>query len=119
MNCTDLFSLIAIMLGRLRMSVDECIETYEDMMPKIFPIKKATGYMEKAGDWGHKVYNLFKDGELYGHRILENEIQKLIEKKLPKEGKDAPLLPKEGQANHGCRTYGFHSPTDLHQANIF
>ena len=36
---THFRSLIAIMLGRLGMSVDECIEAYEDLMGSIFGAK--------------------------------------------------------------------------------
>lgn len=36
---TDFKSLIAVMLGVLRMDIDTCIKAYCDMAPNIFPVE--------------------------------------------------------------------------------
>lgn len=60
-------SLIAIMLGRLRMGVKDCITFYEDTMDKVFK-------------GGRKVWNLAWKGEFYDASILEGCIKDLIRK---------------------------------------
>jgi patatin-like phospholipase/acyl hydrolase len=72
-DCFDLIGgtstggLIAIMLGRLRMSVDQCIKAYHELMPAIF---------EKA-----KHRYSFSKGKLQGRydgKALEDGIQRIL-----------------------------------------
>lgn len=61
-------SLIAIMLGRLQMSVDDCIQKYEDMVDEIF--KKSRFPVTLRG----KVQGRFNTD------VLTRKIQEVIEK---------------------------------------
>ncbi|KAF4471304.1 ankyrin repeat [Fusarium albosuccineum] len=50
---SSLFSLIAIMLGRLRMSIPECIEKYQELSAQVFKPKRNHNFLGKAKDmWG-------------------------------------------------------------------
>ena len=40
-SLTDMIRLIAIMLGRLEMDVDECISTYSELMKAVFEAKSS------------------------------------------------------------------------------
>jgi hypothetical protein len=62
------------MLGRLRMSIVECITTYQELMPKVF----GTGTVSKHIRFAAK-------GEFYDAKELENEIKRLIKEKLKDE----------------------------------
>jgi hypothetical protein len=62
------------MLGRLRMPIDECISTYQKLIPKIFDI----GGLRKNGNF------IFK-GEFYDAKELEKELKKLVKEKLKNE----------------------------------
>ncbi|OJD31457.1 patatin-like phospholipase [Diplodia corticola] len=75
---TSTGGLIAIMLGRLEMSIDECIEQYLKCMNKVFKDKSK---LRVAGQ-----------GQWYDEKPLEDAIQQLVQERLPKEGKDALLL---------------------------
>ena len=71
---TDSQSIIAIMLGRLRMSLDECIAEYADLSKKVFSERKhgASKEMFKASN-------------------LEAAVKGVIKKKLGDDLQDAPL----------------------------
>ncbi|KAK7687056.1 hypothetical protein QCA50_009556 [Cerrena zonata] len=70
---TSTGGLIAIMLGRLEMSIHQCIGTYRTMSAKIFGKRK--------GDW-------------YDHHVLEDAVKDLVKRYLgnPEE----PMRPMEG-----------------------
>jgi hypothetical protein len=61
------------MLGRLEMSVDECIERYKDLMEKVF-----------ATSWRNKVRTL-TNGAKYNETILESCIKQVVKEKLGDE----------------------------------
>jgi hypothetical protein len=69
------------MLGRLQMSIDECIKDYEVVMKKVFP----------AGTW--KKWNFITGGEFYDEKPLENAIREIVNRKL--KDPDAVLLEKD------------------------
>lgn len=66
-NHAESIRLVAIMLGRLEMTVDECIEAYLGMMDKIFTKK-------------HKRINLrnFRVQERFDHEVLEQAVKQII-----------------------------------------
>ncbi|KAI1130681.1 hypothetical protein F5Y10DRAFT_262831 [Nemania abortiva] len=66
---TSTGGLIAIMLGRLRMTVDECIEMYKQLSPKIF-----TKIHHSKVNWRGELQSRFD------HQALEKEIQLLLER---------------------------------------
>lgn len=73
--------LIAIMLGRLNMSVEQCIEAYTEMAGEIFGRKK------------HRFGFNFRlhEQEKYDSEILKRAIQTILKKK----GLDEDTLMKE------------------------
>lgn len=77
-------SLIAIMLGRLEMTVTECIAQYDNVMKEVFP---ETGDVKKA-------FNLATHGEFYDSTNLEKIIKNLIKDKLGDS--DVDLLDEKG-----------------------
>jgi len=68
------YSLNAVQLGRLRMSVDECIDNYPHMAEEIF----RTSRISFRGKWRSK----------YDKEKLRTEIEKIVQKKLPPITKD-------------------------------
>jgi hypothetical protein len=80
-------SLIAIMLGRLQMSIDECIAEYKDVMGKVFP----------AGAW--KKTRFLAKGEFYSEKPLEDAIQALVKRKL----KDSTAMLLESDEIIPCK----------------
>jgi hypothetical protein len=77
------------MLGRLQMTVAECIAQYDIVMKEVFP---ETGDIKKA-------FNLATHGEFYDSTNLENIIKKLIKDKLGDS--DIDLLDEKGP----CKMY--------------
>ena len=74
-------SLLAIMLGRLKMSVKECIAEYEVVMKEVFP----------AGAW--KTVRFARGKAFYDEKPLENAIKRIVAKKL--NDSDAKLLDED------------------------
>jgi patatin-like phospholipase/acyl hydrolase len=74
---TSTGGLIAIMLGTLRMNVDECITAYLALAPKIFPKESFIS--------GSKLIKLFKAGRgtaRFDATALEEEVKKLVRRCL-------------------------------------
>ena len=76
------------MLGRLKMTVHECIEKYQGFMTKVL----------NAGRWG-KNMQFVRKGEFYDASVLEGVIKDLIREKL---GKNDVELLYEGDP---CKMY--------------
>ena len=74
---TSTGGLIAIMLGRLRMNIDDCIVEYENLGSKIFAHPR----------WFHYRTALFWAREKYDHKILKNVISEVVDNKVPKINK--------------------------------
>jgi patatin-like phospholipase/acyl hydrolase len=80
---TSTGGLIAIMLGTLRMSVDDAIESYLAFAPKIFPKE---GFVS-----GNRLTKLFKGVRgttRFDATALENEVKKMVAKYLKQDGDD-------------------------------
>lgn len=86
---TSTGGLIAIMLGRLAMSVSECIDEYKLMLPAVFT------KVHHTVDIRRRVQGRFD------HEALENGVQYLLKRR----GMDENALFKENSAARGCRTY--------------
>lgn len=69
-------SLNAIMLGRLRMTVDQCIANYSNMATKIFSFPRL-----QIKGWPHTKHD---------SRRLEAEIKQIVATRLAREGGRAP-----------------------------
>jgi patatin-like phospholipase/acyl hydrolase len=86
---TSTGGLIALMLGRMRLTIDECIAAYEEMSPHIFTKL-------------HHRINL-RNGETQGrfdHEALEKGVKSL----LMKHGFDPDELLKEKLVMGSCKT---------------
>ena len=95
---TSTGGLIAIMLGSLRMNVDECIDAYLALAPKIFPKK---GFLSD-----NKLSRLFKAvrGTVrFDATTLEEEVKMLVTRHL----KQDPDIVFDKIQSHGksCRVY--------------
>jgi hypothetical protein len=92
---TSTGGLIALMLGRLRMTVDQCIEAYEDMTPDVFTKVH------------HRVK--LKNGESQGrfdHGAMEEHIKTLLTERLFKSDE----LLKDSHVVGSCKTWVFVQP---------
>lgn len=76
------------MLGRLQMTIDECIQKYNEFMRDVF----------KQGFFG-KNARLATQGEFYDASELESVVKKLIREKLGRD--DVKLLDENGP----CKMY--------------
>lgn len=77
------------MLGRLKMTVQECIDEYNNVMAKVFIPK-----------WGVTKLGLaIVKGEAYDHTILEKIIKDLVRRRLGNE--EAQLL--DMSAENTCK----------------
>jgi len=85
---TSTGGLIAIMLGRLKMSVSECIAEYEAFARKIF----------QTGFFGKKAH-FVTSGTFYDGGILEGVIKDIIGRKIGNQ--DAKLLDEE----NNCKVF--------------
>jgi patatin-like phospholipase/acyl hydrolase len=79
---TSTGGLIAIMLGTLRMSVDEAIDSYLDFAPKIFPKE---GFV--SGNRLTKLLKGVRGTARFDATALENEVKKMVAKYV-KQGYD-------------------------------
>ena len=79
------------MLGRLKMSIGECITAYESMASKIF----SAGVL-------NKIEHGSNTGALYSPEVLENCVKDLIKKHLGSE--DAPMRDPHDPVD-GCKVY--------------
>ena len=90
---TSTGGLISIMLGRLRMSIDDCIAEYETLGLKVFAHPR----------WFHLRSPLFWPRDKYDHRSLEKAIKDVINGRSPYvAGGDKSFASDESR----CRTYG-------------
>lgn len=90
---TSTGGLISIMLGRLRMSIDDCITEYETLGHKVFAHPR----------WFHFRSPLFWLRDKYDHRSLEKAIRDVIDRRSPfVDGGDKNFASDENK----CRTYG-------------
>jgi hypothetical protein len=82
------------MLGRLKMSVQECLDTYDSVMKDVF----GSGWLHKHIG---KPLDYLTKGEFYSAGQLEKVIKELLSKKLPVEQNgDSALLLDE---NNPCK----------------
>ena len=81
--------LIAIMLGRLEMDVDECISRYNELMRAVFQEKSRKLPVTWKG----------KTAAQFDSEILKSSVIKVIQSK----GGSSTDLFNDGEA-HGCRT---------------
>lgn len=91
LNLTSCSSLIAILLGRLEMSVDECLAVFKDCMSEIFKRRKHS-----------TKFNLL-NGELQ-HGFSPDNLKKAIEKALASKNIPTDALYDNGQ-ERTCRTW--------------
>ncbi|KAF9046654.1 acyl transferase/acyl hydrolase/lysophospholipase [Panaeolus papilionaceus] len=86
---TSTGGIIAIMLGRLRMTVDQCIDVYNDLSSKIF----AAGILSQVGSGA-------TTGARYSSQVLEDSIKAIVKKHAGDA--DAPMLDPN---QDGCKVF--------------
>jgi len=86
---TSTGGLIAIMLGRLRMSVDECMAEYQQISSSVFT------KVRHSLNWRGQIQGRFD------HKVLANKVREVLVKSGSKEDE----LLKDPQAESLCRTY--------------
>lgn len=87
------------MLGVLKMDVDECIDKYLDMAPKIFPKERFF-----SGSALGKIIHGFRGAARFDAANLESAVKELVTEKLD-TGQDAPFESLEqAKESAGCRT---------------
>ncbi|KAI0413294.1 hypothetical protein F5X98DRAFT_352301 [Xylaria grammica] len=87
---TSTGGLIALMLGRMCLTVDECIEAYNELSPKVFAQVR------------HRIK--LRNGETQGrfdHTALENGVRQLLEV----YGMDAESLLKDPEESCSCKVF--------------
>ena len=90
---TSTGGLIAIMLGRLRMNIDDCVSDYEKLGGKVFGRSR----------WFHLRSPLWFPRDKYNHRNLENAVKEVVDQKIPKIAK-FPGGQNFGFDENRCRT---------------
>ena len=73
---TSTGGLISIMLGRLRMNIDDCIADYEKLGGEVFAHSR----------WFHLRSPFWFPREKYNHRVLEQVVQDVVARRVPKIG---------------------------------
>ena len=92
---TSTGGLIAIMLGTLRMSVDDCITSYLQLTPRIFPEE---GFISRTKVT--KFVKAVRGNPRFDATVLEEEIKKLVRRKGLDE--DVIFDRVEGSAEMTC-----------------
>jgi patatin-like phospholipase/acyl hydrolase len=90
---TSTGGLIAVMLGRLKMSIDECLQTYEELGEDIFGKRP----------WGGKIGKFaigMASSSLYSTDSLQNAVQNVLTR-VEGVSKDDPFLETSDSL---CRT---------------
>lgn len=93
---TSTGGLIAIMLGRLRMTIDECIDEYLKLSPKIFTKVKHRVKWPSVIELAHKKIQI--QGR-FDHDALEKGVKEL----LLKRGLPEDALLKEDPSAESCK----------------
>ncbi|KAF2259411.1 FabD/lysophospholipase-like protein [Lojkania enalia] len=94
---TSTGGLICIMLGTMRMTIDECITAYLELAPKIFP-EEGILYGSKAG----KLFKSFRGAARFDAMALEEEVKNMVANALKK---DKDVAFDQVEALGGCRVY--------------
>jgi patatin-like phospholipase/acyl hydrolase len=87
---TSTGGLIALMLGRLRMTVDECIGAYIKLSMEIFGKRNSFATLKRLGG-----------GAQYSARLLEEKVKNIVKSKTG----DADAKMKDPLRNKCCRTF--------------
>ena len=105
MSHTDIYSLIAIMLGTLRMDIQTCINEYLELAPDIFPVEGLVGGSKIA-----KFCTVTRGRQRFKAEPLELAIKRLVEKYLRErslEGEETLFRfeTSKHQEGHSCNVW--------------
>lgn len=99
-------SLIAIMLGRLKMTVDECIAKYNDMCKRIFANRGHPLRVRVTGDKWYKVERPSIEIQgAFDHTILEACILETISAYARGTEDAHNVLLNNSPGEHDCKVY--------------
>ncbi|XMA16069.1 hypothetical protein WAI453_008860 [Rhynchosporium graminicola] len=99
---TSIGGFIAIMLGRLKMTVEKCLEKYIEFMKIVFPDKYTLTEWIKVG-WSGQKWNL---------EPLENCIKKLISETLGTNKPEDIMLLDDSVTDNNCKVYIDHNKSN-------
>jgi hypothetical protein len=107
---TDRWSrLIAIMLGRLKMTVEECIEKYNDMCERIFANKGRPVQVRNKGDRRYNPRGLIVEMKgAFDHTILEACIMEAVSSGAQGVEDAENILLNNGSSEGECKVYVGH-----------
>jgi len=107
---TDRWSrLIAIMLGRLKMTVEECIRKYNDMCERIFANKgRPVQVRFKAEKWYKLGSPSVEIQSAFDHTILEACIMETISGGAQGTEDAKDILLNNDSSEHDCKVYVGH-----------
>lgn len=84
------------MLGRLKMTVQECLDEYKDLMGDVFGSSWLEDYILKPARY-------IKDKDFHSAAKFEEVIKKLLRKRLPGKNPEDALLMDDSQ--DACKVY--------------
>jgi len=82
------------MLGRFKMTVQECRDEYEAFMNEVFP--KQSGFKN--------AFNMLVHSGKWDDEVLEKVIKRLVKKRLGQDG-DKVLLKDPSEPNPACKVF--------------
>ena len=77
-------SLVAILLGRLKMAIPDAITTFKSLSRQIFPWKR--------GNWLAKRVSLAAARPIYDGTVLENEVRNMLKDKETNGNPEARMV---------------------------
>ena len=95
---TSTGGFIAIMLGRLEMTVADCITSYTKFMGEVFPQNTVS---HKIGGLA-TLFNVVVGGEKWDSKVLEKVIKRLIQEQLNQDP-ETVLLQDKNNPNPTCK----------------
>ncbi|EWG38305.1 hypothetical protein FVEG_01563 [Fusarium verticillioides 7600] len=101
---TSTGGLIAIMLGRLEMSVDECIKEYNALMGDVFPPPQKWTWNPWTWDTNGMWMSILSKGEKWKSEDLEKVIKGLVKRVLNQDPEEV-LLQDPKNPNPSCKVF--------------
>ncbi|KAF5625338.1 calcium-independent phospholipase A2-gamma [Fusarium tjaetaba] len=101
---TSTGGLIAIMLGRLEMSVDDCINEYNTLMDKVFPPPQKWTWDPSSWKTNGYWMSILSSGEKWKSEGLEKVIKDLVNRVLNQDPEEV-LLQDPHNPNPSCKVF--------------
>jgi hypothetical protein len=92
--------MIALMLGRLKMSIKECEAEFERISKEVF-VKSAVPLKGRKGTFLRSIF--YKHAAMYDHKSLEKNIKRVVFDKSPEKDPELMMFDEENWGNPHCR----------------